>query len=80
MLYRLLFIKIYSSVDRVDGEKCPGYRCPSLTITRTGGSDDLVDCYNDAYDGTYNIAEDVSFTALEKAKKYFTFKEEVFLY
>ncbi|XP_046332535.1 cell surface hyaluronidase-like [Haliotis rufescens] len=54
----LLFIKIYSSVDRVDGEKCPGYRCPSLTITRTGGSDDLIDCYNDAYDGTYNIAED----------------------
>ncbi|XP_046581669.1 cell surface hyaluronidase-like [Haliotis rubra] len=54
----LLFIKIYSNVDRVDGEKCPGYKCPSLTITRTGGSDDLVDCYDDAYNGAYNKPED----------------------
>ncbi|XP_046332539.2 cell surface hyaluronidase-like [Haliotis rufescens] len=54
----LLFIKIYSNVDRVDGERCPGYKCPSIIITRTGGSNDLADCYHDAYDGTYNQPED----------------------
>ncbi|XP_067654447.1 inactive cell surface hyaluronidase CEMIP2-like [Haliotis asinina] len=54
----LLFIKIYSNVNRVDGETCPGYRCPSLTITRIGGSDDLIDCYNNTYNGAYNKPED----------------------
>ncbi|XP_067654446.1 inactive cell surface hyaluronidase CEMIP2-like [Haliotis asinina] len=54
----LLFIKIYSNVDRVDGERCPGYKCPYIIITRAGGSNSLADCFLDAYDGTYNQPQD----------------------
>ncbi|XP_048242586.1 cell surface hyaluronidase-like [Haliotis rufescens] len=56
----LLFVKVYSDAERIDGEHCPGRRCQAIKITRNGGSNSSVDCYASAYDGTYNRTEDAA--------------------
>ncbi|XP_041376986.1 C-type mannose receptor 2-like [Gigantopelta aegis] len=47
----LLFIKLVGFHDSIDGEVCPGLRCPTITIIRNGGGSTPADCFDAAYTG-----------------------------